>query len=185
MDFAIGSCYTKRQPAAMRDRFSVPACRFPDQSQGEHPVNNYLLYLLMFCGGIAVAVQPSINARLAQKTGLLESSCISFAVGTIVLLMTALLVGRGSFRGVTAASGLELTGGLLGAAFVTMTIFVVPRIGTAAAMAAVIGAQLITGILLDHFGLLGGRHIPLDSSRSLGIALLLAGGWLVFRRAAG
>lgn len=147
-------------------------------------MNNYWLYLFMFCGGIAVAVQPSINARLAEKVGLLESSCISFAVGTLALLLAALIAGRGNFRGVMGASGLELTGGLLGAMFVTMTIFVVPRIGTAAAMAAVIGAQLTTGILLDHFGLMGGRQIPLDSSRSLGIALLLAGGWLIFRRAA-
>lgn len=148
-------------------------------------MNNIMLYLLMFVGGMAVALQPSINARLAQKTGLLQSSCISFAVGTLALFVAALLVGRGSFRGIASASGFELTGGLLGAFFVTMTIFVVPRIGTAAAMAAVIGAQLTTGVLLDHFGFLGGRHIPLDPGRSIGIALLLAGGVLVFRRAAG
>lgn len=148
-------------------------------------MNSVFLYLLMVCGGIVVALQPSINARLAQKVGLLESSCISFAVGTIALFLTVLVAGRGSFRGIVAATGWELTGGLLGAFFVTMTIFVVPRIGTAAAMAAVIGAQLATGVVLDHFGLLGGRHIPLDSGRSFGIALLLVGGWLVFRRAGG
>ena len=148
-------------------------------------MNNYILYLLMLCGGIMVAVQPSINARLARIVGVLESSCISFAVGTVALFMVVLLVGRGSLRGVAAASWWELTGGLLGAFFVTMTIFVVPRIGTAAAMAAIIAGQLATGLLMDHFGLLGGRHIPLDSSRMLGVLLLMAGGWLVFRRAAG
>ena len=155
----------------------------PDKIKGETAMNCAILYLLMFFGGIAIAVQPSINARLAQKVGLVESSCISFAVGTFALLLTALLAGRGSFREVGNASGWDLTGGLLGAFFVTMTIFVVPRIGTAAAMASVIGAQLATGVLLDHFGLMGGRHVPLDSGRSLGIALLLVGGWLVFRRA--
>lgn len=148
-------------------------------------MNNYILYLLMLCGGIAIAVQPSINARLARIVGVLESSCISFAVGTAALFMVVLLVGRGSLRGVAGASWWELTGGLLGAFFVTMTIFVVPRIGTAAAMAAIIAGQLATGVLMDHFGLFGGRHIPLDSSRTLGVALLMAGGWLVFRRVAG
>lgn len=148
-------------------------------------MNNAIFYLLMFCGGIVVALQPSINARLAQRTGLLESSCISFAVGTVALYVAVLLAGRGSFRGAMAAPAWELTGGLLGAFFVTITIFVVPRIGTAAAMAAIIGAQLVTGVMLDHFGLLGGRHIPMDGGRLLGIALLLAGGWLVFRRTAG
>ena len=148
-------------------------------------MSNLILYLFMVCAGIVIALQPSINARLALKVGLLESSCISFAVGAIALFLTVLFAGRGSFRGVANASGWELTGGLLGAFFVTMTIYVVPRIGTAAAMAAVIGAQLVTGMLLDHYGLLGGRQIPIDSGRAVGGVLLLAGGWLVFRRAAG
>ena len=144
-----------------------------------------ILYLLMLCCGIIVAVQPSVNARLARFVGVLESSCISFAVGAVALFIVVLLVGRGNFRGVTGASWWELTGGLLGAFFVTMTIFVVPRIGTAAAMAAIIAGQLATGVLIDHFGLFGGRHIPLDSGRMIGIALLMTGGWLVFRRVAG
>ena len=148
-------------------------------------MSNYTLYLLMLFGGIAVAVQPSINARLARIVGVLESSCISFAVGTLALFVVVLLVGRGSMRGIAGASWWELTGGLLGAFFVTMTIFVVPRIGTAAAMAAIIAGQLATGVLMDHFGLLGGRHIPLDSIRVIGVVLLMAGGWLVFRRVGG
>ncbi len=147
-------------------------------------MNNYILYLLMLCGGVMIAVQPSINARLARFVGVLESSCISFAVGTVALFIVVLLAGRGSMREVTGASWWELTGGLLGAFFVTMTIFVVPRIGTAAAMAAIIAGQLATGVIMDHFGMFGGRHIPLDSSRMIGIALLMAGGWLVFRRVA-
>lgn len=148
-------------------------------------MNNYILYLLMLCCGIVMAVQPSINARLARHVGVLESSCISFAVGTVALLMVVMLAGRGNFRGVAGTSWWELTGGLLGAFLVTMTIFVVPRIGTAAAMAAIIAGQLAAGLLMDHFGLLGGRQIPLDSSRMIGVALLMAGGWLVFRRVAG
>jgi len=147
-------------------------------------MNNYILYLLMLCGGVMIAVQPSINARLARFVGVLESSCISFAIGTVALFMLVMLVGRGSMRGIAGASWWELTGGLMGAFFVTMTIFVVPRIGTAAAMAAIIAGQLATGVIMDHFGMFGGRHIPLDSSRMIGVSLLMAGGWLIFRRVA-
>ena len=139
-------------------------------------------FLLMFLGGIAVAVQPSINGRLAQKVGILESSTISFAVGTLALLLVALVAGRGSFKGIVDARGWELTGGFLGAFFVTLTIIIVPRIGTAATMAATIAAQLTTGILLDHYGLFGFKSIPLDSKRAVGVCLLLAGAALVFKR---
>jgi transporter family-2 protein len=145
-------------------------------------MNQLLLLALMFCGGIAVAVQPSINGRLAQKVGTFESSCISFAVGTLLLLAVVLVAGRGSFKGVAGASWWELTGGCLGAFFVTMTIVAIPRIGTTASMAAVIGAQLVTGVLLDHFGLFGFRTIPLDGKRAIGVALLMAGTSLIIRK---
>ena len=117
-----------------------------------------LWFFLMFCGGITVAVQPSINGRLAERIGVVESSCISFAVGTLALFAIVLLSGRaGNLRGIVDAHWWELTGGLLGAFFVTLTIVIVPRIGTASAMAATIAAQLMTGLLLDHYGLFGFR----------------------------
>ncbi len=145
-------------------------------------MNHILLLVLMFCGGITVALQPSINGRLAQKVGTIESSCISFAVGTLLLLAVVLIAGKGSLRGVAGASWWELSGGGLGAFFVTMTIIAIPRIGTTAAMAAVIGAQLTTGVLLDHFGLFGFRTIPLDGKRAIGVALLMAGTSLIIRK---
>jgi transporter family-2 protein len=146
-------------------------------------MNSLLLFLLMFCGGIAVALQPSINGRLASRIGTVESSCVSFAVGTMVLLIIVVSSGRAdNLRGIAAASWWELTGGALGAFFVTLTILVIPRIGTASAMAATITAQLIFGLLLDHFGMFGFRIIPLDAKRLAGVILLLAGAGLVFRR---
>jgi transporter family-2 protein len=141
-----------------------------------------LLLTLMFCAGIAVAVQPSINGRLAQKTGILESSCISFFVGTMGLLFLVLLVGQGALTGASRATWWELTGGFLGAFFVTCTIIVVPRVGTLAAMTAVIAAQLMTGIVLDHFGLFRLQQIPFDAWRAGGVALLAAGAAIVLWR---
>lgn len=76
----------------------------------------------------------------------------------------------------------KLTGGLLGAFFVSLTIVAVPRIGTASTMAAVITAQLITGLLLDQLGIFGLRTFTLDAKRIIGTVLLLLGDYLVFRR---
>lgn len=143
---------------------------------------NQLLLLLMFCGGIAVAVQPSINARLAQRVGAYESSFISFAVGTLALLVVVMIAGRGNLRGVVNASWWELTGGLLGAFFVTMTIITVPRLGTTAVITAIIAGQLIMAALLDQFGAFGLRQIPLTLPRLSGILLLAAGAAMVLRK---
>jgi bacterial/archaeal transporter family-2 protein len=144
-------------------------------------MSNVLLFILMVCGGAMVAIQPAINARLAQKVGLIEAACISFAVGTAALLIVALMADRGNWRGAADAHWWEWTGGLFGAFFVTATIFAIPRIGTAATMAAVIAAQLVTALILDHFGVFGFRGIPFDLKRLLGTLLLFAGAWLIFR----
>lgn len=142
-------------------------------------MTNMMFMLMMFCAGITVAIQPSINARLAQKVGVIESACISFAVGTIALYLVLLLSGRGMFRGAGGTAWWEWTGGILGAVFVSTTIIVVPRIGTAAAMAATIAAQLITGIVLDHFGFFGFQATPVDAKRAFGALLLIGGAMLI------
>jgi len=145
-------------------------------------MSNIFWVFLMLCGGLAVAFQPSINAKLAQKVGVYESSLISFAVGTLAMLIVVLFSGRGNLRGISAASWWELTGGFLGAFFVTMTIISVPRMGTTSVMAAIIAGQLATGAMLDHFGLFGLRHLPITPLRIAGMVLLAAGAALIIKR---
>lgn len=145
-------------------------------------MSNLVLMLLIACGGVAVAIQPSINARLAQKTGFLEAATISFAVGTLALLLVSLLSGQGSFRRIMEVPWWQLSGGLFGAFFVTMTIVGVPRIGTTAVLALTIASQLSAGMVMDHFGLFGMRGIPVDGKRIIGVALLLIGVFLVCKR---
>jgi len=145
-------------------------------------MSNIVLIILMAIGGIAVAMQPSINARLAEKVGFLEAATVSFAVGTLVLLLVSLTSGQGSFRRVPDADWWQLSGGLFGAFFVTMTILGVPRIGTTAVLALTIVSQLTAGLVMDHYGLFGMRGIPIDYKRLLGVVLLLAGVFLICRR---
>lgn len=145
-------------------------------------MSNLVLIVLMVVGGVAVAVQPSINALLAEKTGFLQAATVSFAVGTLILLLISLTSGQGDFRRISEADWWQLTGGLFGAFFVAMTIVGVPRIGITAVLALTIVSQLIAGLVMDHYGLFGMRSIAIDYKRMLGVALLLAGVFLVCRR---
>jgi transporter family-2 protein len=135
----------------------------------------------MFLAGALVALQPSVNARLAQKVGLIESSTISFVVGAMFLLFLALTVGQGSFRALLQVSWWELTGGLMGAFYVSIVILFVPRLGTGPAMAVTIAGQLLAALLLDQFQFFGFRGIPLDFTRISGAVLMLLGTWLIIR----
>ncbi len=145
-------------------------------------MSNLILIVLMVAGGVAVAVQPSLNARLAEKTGFIHAATISFAVGTVILFVAAVMSGQGSFRRVGDADWWQLTGGFFGAFFVAMTILGVPRIGTTAVLALTIVSQLIAGLVMDHYGLFGMRGIPVDLKRMVGVLLLVAGAYLVCRQ---
>lgn len=145
-------------------------------------MSNLFLVIFVACGGLAVAIQPSINARLAQKVGSYESSLVSFAVGTLAMFIMVAITGRGSLRNVIDASWWELTGGLQGAFFVTMTIIAVPRLGTLSVMSIIIAGQLTTAALLDQYGAFGLRQISLTPLRGFGILLLCIGISLVVRK---
>lgn len=145
-------------------------------------MSSLFLLLAILAGGVAATVQPPINARLAEKIGVLHSSTVSFLVGTLVLLVISLSVGRGSFRAIGTVPWWQLSGGLFGAFFVTLTILAVPRLGTGTVMAALIVSQLVTGMVFDHYGLFGMRQISLDFNRVVGVVLLLAGVALIYRR---
>lgn len=136
----------------------------------------------MLCGGIALALQPSINVRLAQKIGNFESSFISFLVGAIAMLIVVWFTGKGGLKEISHVSWWELTGGLLGAFFVTLSIIIVPRIGTTAAMAALIAGQLTTAAVLDHFGAFGLKHIPISPMRVAGVLLLFTGAVIIAKK---
>jgi transporter family-2 protein len=144
-------------------------------------MSKFSLLLIVFVSGVLVALQPSVNARLAQKIGLVESSTVSFLVGTIALFLLALAFGQGSFRALSQVSWWELTGGLMGAFFVSAVILVVPRLGTGAVMAVAIAGQLLTALLLDQFQFFGFREIPITFTRIAGAGFMLLGTWLIVR----
>lgn len=145
-------------------------------------MSNLILLIAIFVAGAAATVQPPINARLAEKIGIIHAATISFMVGTIALLVVSLSTERGSFKGLGQADWWQFSGGLFGAFFVTLTILAVPRLGTGAVMAALIVSQLATGMVFDHFGLFGMRQIPFDLSRIGGVIFLMIGVALIFRK---
>ncbi len=135
-----------------------------------------LLLLVLAVGiGLVLSLQPPINAGLARFTGVVESSAISFGVGAVLLFAAALVMGKGSLLAATQAPPVYWLGGLLGAAYVTFAVFLVPRIGALALMASVIVGQLTASLLIDHFGILGVPVHPVSWHRIIGLIVMLGG----------
>ncbi len=142
-----------------------------------------LIAWLVLVGALS-ALQPSVNARLAERVGgFLPSALISFAVGTLALALIVVASGRAAGLAAAArAPWWELTGGLIGAVYVASTIVAFPRLGTAGGMAAVIASQLAAGLLLDRAGAFGFPQADITPARLAGAVLLVAGAALVLRR---
>jgi len=137
--------------------------------------------LLAVVAGSALPFQAGINARLATFVGgPIRASAISFAVGTLVLVVVALVVTRGvvSTGRVGSVPWWGWLGGAVGAGYVASTVAAAPRLGALNLFAAVIFGQLLCSVVLDHFGVLYKEH-SLSAGRLAGVVLLAAGVVLV------
>jgi transporter family-2 protein len=139
--------------------------------------------MLGLLAGAFIAVQAPINAELSRSLGLpVAAAAASFVSGAVVLAALSAVLSQ--TQGIAIAwrappGWLFVAGGCLGAAYVTSTIILVPRVGAAATMAFVVSGQLLAGIVVDRLGLLGVAVREISFGRVAGAALLLAGAVLI------
>ena len=136
----------------------------------------------VLAGGL-VALQAPINSTLGKSVGTFAAASVSFAIG-LAVLVTITLVAGGGFGDVSKASELRwyyLTGGVLGAAYVTTVLLSVRELGAGGVTAATIAGQLTMSVFIDRSGVLGLEERGLTPQRILGIALLAAGTFLIVR----
>ena len=144
-----------------------------------------LFYLLPVFAGVAITIQSGVNSQL--RTAIqhpLMAAFISFVVGTIALAVL-LTLSKDSIPGLsqyTSVSWYKYTGGLLGAFVVTVTLVSVTQIGAGNMFVLIVAGQLITAVLMDHFGVLGLKASPVSVQKIFGICLLVAGAWLVNKK---
>jgi transporter family-2 protein len=138
--------------------------------------------LTAFTGGL-VALQAPINSALGRSIGTWQAAFVSFAIGTAALALIAALASGGMARigGVRDVSLVYLTGGLLGAAYITSVLVTVRALGLGGVTAATIAGQLAVSVVVDQFGLLGVARQPITATRAAGVVLLGLGTYLVVR----
>ena len=138
--------------------------------------------LTALTGGL-VALQAPINSVLGRAIGTWQAAFVSFAIGTVALAMIAALAtgGLSQIAGVRHVSVIYLTGGLLGAAYITSVLVTVRTLGLGGVTAATIAGQLAISVVVDHFGLIGVAKQPISAAKVAGVVLLSIGTYLVVR----
>ena len=141
-----------------------------------------LAVLATAAAGGLVAMQAPINSRLGREIGTFPAAALSFAIG--LTLLVAIVVVAGGAKDVGGARTLPwyyLTGGILGAAYVSTVLVSVRTLGAGGVTAATIAGQLAASVAVDHFGLLNVTRQPVTLVRVLGIVLLAVGVLLIVR----
>ena len=140
--------------------------------------------LLVLAAGMALALQPVINATIAARVGHpLTAALVSVSV-TFVALLAATLALRAPFPGPRALGAFEpwlLTGGLIGALFLVVSLYAAPKLGVATTVAVLIAGQVAAARAVEHVALLGVPQQPGSPLRLLGAALLVTGVVLIRR----
>jgi transporter family-2 protein len=131
--------------------------------------------------GTMVALQAPTNALLAKGVGSpVNAALVSFLVGTLALLLAALVLGvRPSMGAARALPWYAWTGGLYGALFVAIAAFAAPRLGVTFFLTLAIAGQLATALMLDRLGAFGLPRVDFSPLRLTGVALVFAGVLLV------
>lgn len=144
----------------------------------------YGLLALAIAAGFMLPIQGALNARLGTiMDHPMQATLISYLGGLIACLLVLFLVQRNipEYRKLAEIDWYLYCGGFLGAVFVSSMLYLIPKIGIANMLAAAIVGQLIMSTLLDHFGALGNPKISINSSRIIGIFLLLLGLYFIQR----
>jgi transporter family-2 protein len=138
--------------------------------------------LLAVGAGFSLVIQQALNSNL--RTALNSAAWSGFAsyvVGVLCMVALALALREPLPSAAMAARipAWAWAGGLFGAVYIGLGIFLVPKLGAATFFALLITGQMIGSMIFDHFGFLGIAVHPISAIRMAGGALLIAGVVLV------
>ena len=142
-----------------------------------------LLLVALAVGGL-IPIQTAANSRLRLSVGnkpvmpalISFSSALFFAV-----VATTVLRGNPVPQFSADVPWWGWLGGVMGVCFVLGNILLFPRLGALETVVLPILGQVVMGLLVDRFGLLGAPAMPVSWMRVLGAAVVFAGIVVVLR----
>jgi transporter family-2 protein len=135
-------------------------------------------YLLAVGAGVSFVVQQAVNSNLRAEIGSAWwAGFVSYLGGTLAMLVMIVMLREPMLSAATAARGswLSWTGGIFGAIYIAVSIFLLPRLGAATVVALIVVGQMLGSLAFDHFGLLGVPQHAASPLRILGAGLLVLG----------
>lgn len=133
---------------------------------------------LSFVAGVLIPIMASLSGALGRTIENPNVASLVVVTGAFAMVLAFTLANGGahfSWSRLAQATPLQLVAGF-GMAFYLLSItYLAPRFGVGNAVMLVVAGQIISSAIIDHFGLFGAPHKPLDSMRAAGLAIMIAG----------
>ncbi|MBA2926802.1 DMT family transporter [Pseudomonas sp. P7] len=140
---------------------------------------NAAYYLLAIAAGLGITLQTTLNGQLAKGVGgdSVAAALFSFTAGAVCLGVFSLMRGGivASLAAIPAQPWWSLLGGLLGAGALLSYVVLAPKIGLSALLGLAIAGQIVSSLVIDHFGLMGASERPVSLVKLAGSMVMLTG----------
>ena len=144
----------------------------------------WLFVAVAFIIGALLPFQAGLNAQLRLwLPHPVIAALISFTIGSMTLAVLSLILRIHwiSNSRLGSAPWWVWFGGVFGANYVLMALILAPRLGAATLIGLSVAGQMISSVVLDHFGVVGYPIHPVSPGRVIGAVLLLIGTLLIQR----
>lgn len=134
---------------------------------------NWLYLGLAALSGSAMALQGTFNAALGKIVGVWESTLVIHIVGLLTVSTIIIGLGIGWQAGkLQEAPWYVYLGGIMNVVIIYAVVYTIPRIGVGNATTAIIVAQILTALIIDHAGAFGMKQSNLQLRDLFGVVLL-------------
>jgi transporter family-2 protein len=145
-------------------------------------MKTYLYALTVFLG-VVLTVHLSMNGKVGAVIG---NPRVGNALFWCIGALTAIVIGlsgwqSGALSGIRQVNPLLLTAGAMGATLVFGIAWIIPQIGAQQMTVMLLTGQILSAMLLSHFGWLGSPVQPVSLANVMGAALMIGGVFLATR----
>ncbi|WP_353892221.1 DMT family transporter [Proteinivorax hydrogeniformans] len=145
-------------------------------------LKSILPLLVAALSGAAMTFQGTVNSALGKKIGVIEMALVVHGVGLAASIIAVVFFGAmPKFTLAKTHPHYFFIGGLLSVVIIVAVAFTIAKTGAALGISVILIAQLVTAVVLDHFGIFTLERIPIGATRIIGTVLMLIGARLLVK----
>src|SRR5262245_10524137 len=137
-------------------------------------------YALTLFLGVILTVHLAMNGMVGAA---INNPRVANALFWCIGAATAIVIGitgwqSGALSGISKINPLLLTAGAMGACLVFAIAKAVPEVGAGPFFVLLVAGQVVSGMVVSHFGLLGSPQAPVSMIQAFGAVVMIVGVYL-------